>query len=444
MKPRSLTPLWRIPRSSRRSTAWRNVAFETLKARWCTQPGSVGVRSGVASRASMVKIGISRPSPGSKYRWLSASLSRLGCSKTNGIPSTPSQKSIDVRRSAPTRVMWWTPWACSFRTVLTLPAARVPQNTHVLCVSVRSPFRRRGVVGPQEASPATPSEGKQQMRKSWIRALAVAGAVAVVAAMGAGSASAQSSSLNREVGVLTRSVGTLSAIAATNEASCSENVPRVGFPNGVGRQPNPFARVNLFPSIPSIPLEPNVPTSTFNVRRSTSFSEGTIVRIPSTPVTTPTRFMVQCPFTMSDATNVATQVVTNRQPSSGGVKFLDGTSQIELGVAGPFHFLLTCNVGGATQASLDVFSTVPSASLDGQLVPGANQPVNILRVNDSQANQPGTVNPNPQPGGFNQSHSASSSTELAPDGSEVDIFYNLGVGGLGHRCFGGYTGQKAP
>ena len=28
----------------------------------------------------------------------------------NGMPSTPSQKSIDVCRSAPTIVMWWTPW----------------------------------------------------------------------------------------------------------------------------------------------------------------------------------------------------------------------------------------------------------------------------------------------------------------------------------------------
>src|SRR4051794_28332924 len=31
------------------------------------------------------------------------------------MPSTPSQKSIDVRRSAPTIVMWWTPWLCSLR-----------------------------------------------------------------------------------------------------------------------------------------------------------------------------------------------------------------------------------------------------------------------------------------------------------------------------------------
>src|SRR4051794_27515419 len=114
MKPRSLTPLWRTPRSSRRSTAWWNVACDSANARWCTQPGAVGVRSGWATRSSFVKIVISRPSPGSKYRWLSAALSRLGCSKTNGIPSTPSQKLIDVWRSAPTMVMWWRPWLWIF------------------------------------------------------------------------------------------------------------------------------------------------------------------------------------------------------------------------------------------------------------------------------------------------------------------------------------------
>src|SRR3954451_8054615 len=31
------------------------------------------------------------------------------------MPRTPSQKSIDVRRSAPVSVMWWMPWAWIFR-----------------------------------------------------------------------------------------------------------------------------------------------------------------------------------------------------------------------------------------------------------------------------------------------------------------------------------------
>src|SRR3954471_16798631 len=127
MNPRSLTPLWRMPRSSRRSTAWKNVACETENAMWCTQPGSVGVREGSGTRSSLVKIVIRRPSPGSKYRWLSDGLSRLGCSKTNGIPSRPSQKSIDVWRPAPTSVMWWTPWDWSLRiALLTLRHASSP------------------------------------------------------------------------------------------------------------------------------------------------------------------------------------------------------------------------------------------------------------------------------------------------------------------------------
>src|SRR3954468_11100444 len=115
MKPRSLGPLWRISRSSRRSTACANAACETANARWCTQPGSVAVRVGSGVRSSLVKTVISRPSPGSKYRWLSDALSRLGCSNPNGMTSTPSQKSIDVRRSVPTIVMWWTPWLCTLR-----------------------------------------------------------------------------------------------------------------------------------------------------------------------------------------------------------------------------------------------------------------------------------------------------------------------------------------
>src|ERR1043166_2220040 len=116
MKPRSLTPLCSIPRSSRRSTVWAKVACESANARWCTEPGSLGGGSLRGSRPSSVKTVIRRPSPGSKERRLSASLSRFGCSKTNGIPSTPSQKSIDVCRSAPTSVMWCTPWLWIFRT----------------------------------------------------------------------------------------------------------------------------------------------------------------------------------------------------------------------------------------------------------------------------------------------------------------------------------------
>src|SRR5919202_4612140 len=153
MKPRSFTPLWRISRSSRRSTAWRNVACESAKARWCTQPGSVGVRAGSGTRPSFVKTVIRRPSPGSKYRWLSASLSRLGCSKTNGMPSTPSQKSIDVWRSAPTMVMWWTPWLCSFRMGRS-PELVLDELRFVLAALQRAPWH--------EVDPGGDHEGRAQ------------------------------------------------------------------------------------------------------------------------------------------------------------------------------------------------------------------------------------------------------------------------------------------
>src|SRR3954471_8848308 len=139
MNPRSLTPLWRMPRSSRRSTAWKNVAWESANARWCTQPGSVGVRAGSGTRSSSVKTVIRRPSPGSKYRWLSAALSRFGCSNTNGIPSRPSQKSIDVCRSAPTMVMWWTPWLCSLRTLA--PGWSVLDEFRLVLAALQGPER---------------------------------------------------------------------------------------------------------------------------------------------------------------------------------------------------------------------------------------------------------------------------------------------------------------
>ena len=49
-------------------------------------------------------------------------------------------------------------------------------------------------------------------------------------------------------------------------------------------------------------------------------------------------------------------------------------------------------------------------------------------------------------GDFDQVGSASSSTEIAADGQEVDVFYNDGVnwpaghGSSAHDCFAGYTG----
>src|SRR5690349_13702568 len=128
MNPRSLTPLCLMPRSSRRSTARRNTALERLNAMWWTWPASWERGAASGTRLSFVKIVISRPSPGSKYKWLSSARSRLGCSKTNGIPSTPSQKSIEVWRSAPVSVMWCTPWVWILRMSVSVLSAPVPMT----------------------------------------------------------------------------------------------------------------------------------------------------------------------------------------------------------------------------------------------------------------------------------------------------------------------------
>ena len=66
MNPRSFTPLWRMPRSSSRSTVCAKVACESENAMWWTQPGSIGVRRESGLRSSLVNTVISRPSPGSK------------------------------------------------------------------------------------------------------------------------------------------------------------------------------------------------------------------------------------------------------------------------------------------------------------------------------------------------------------------------------------------
>jgi len=51
-----VTTLCRAPRCSSRSTDCRNVAWESEKAMWWTQPMSVGVRAGLAARSSLVKM----------------------------------------------------------------------------------------------------------------------------------------------------------------------------------------------------------------------------------------------------------------------------------------------------------------------------------------------------------------------------------------------------
>jgi hypothetical protein len=127
-----------------------------------------------------------------------------------------------------------------------------------------------------------------------------------------------------------------------------------------------------------------------------------------------------------------------RVASSGGVKFLRAGQTITLGKVGHFTFSATCStVDGQNQASFDVVADT-TAALDGNAPAAAGTSVNIHTNSDALDMQ--------DPGAFDQVGSASSSTELAADGQEVDVFYNDGVnwpavgGAPAHDCFAGYTG----
>ena len=84
-----------------------------------------------------------------------------------------------------------------------------------------------------------------------------------------------------------------------------------------------------------------------------------------------------------------------------------------------------------------------TADLDGNGPMAAGTKINIHTDSDAM----NSTQDNPlNAGDFTQVGSASSSTEIAADGQEVDIFYNDGVnwpsgnGSSAHDCFAGYTG----
>ena len=128
-----------------------------------------------------------------------------------------------------------------------------------------------------------------------------------------------------------------------------------------------------------------------------------------------------------------------RVASSGGVKFLDADGQpVRLGRSGHFTFSATCSkVDGQNQVSFDVVADT-TAALDGNAPAPAGNSANI-HTNSDALDMKG-------PGEFDHVASASSSTELAADGQEVDVFYEDGVnwpamgGAPAHDCFAGYTG----
>ena len=97
---------------------------------------------------------------------------------------------------------------------------------------------------------------------------------------------------------------------------------------------------------------------------------------------------------------------------------------------------------GAQQVTFDVTANT-TADLDGNGPMPAGTKINIHTDSDAMdSTQDDPLNP----GDFDQVGSASSSTEIAADGQEVDVFYNDGVnwpsgnGSSAHDCFAGYTG----
>jgi Cu/Zn superoxide dismutase len=134
--------------------------------------------------------------------------------------------------------------------------------------------------------------------------------------------------------------------------------------------------------------------------------------------------------------------------TSGGEQFYTAqalapnqmATQHTLFKAGPFTFTADCEKtgpGGAfNQVNFNVTSSEAGSDLDGQGAAPAGTMVNIHMDSD--------LSPNPQPstpalpnGTLSQTPSASSSTEIAPDGTEVELFYEDGVNYAGHDCFAG-------
>jgi hypothetical protein len=138
--------------------------------------------------------------------------------------------------------------------------------------------------------------------------------------------------------------------------------------------------------------------------------------------------------------------------SSHGVHFLsEGQNNVVLGRAGHFTFLASCQrvtdptsskpeaqttftVVANTYASLDGNSPVPAGTV-------ANPPIH--QDSDSLDSTAGNTLSDGQ---YAQTPSASTSTEIAADGQEVDVFYVDGVnwpagsGSSSHQCFAGYNG----
>jgi hypothetical protein len=132
-------------------------------------------------------------------------------------------------------------------------------------------------------------------------------------------------------------------------------------------------------------------------------------------------------------------LATKHFANSGGEKFISAGHTAVLGRSGHYTFTATCSKDstGQNQVTFDVTANT-TADLDGGGPVPAGTKVNIHTNSDKLDNA--------MPGAFDQVGSASSSTEIAADGQEADIFYNDGVNwpagndSQAHDCFAGYTG----
>lgn len=130
---------------------------------------------------------------------------------------------------------------------------------------------------------------------------------------------------------------------------------------------------------------------------------------------------------------------------SHGERFLTAGQTLTLGTNGHFTFSASCTKDdtGQNQVTFDVTANT-NADLDGTGPMPAGTKVNIHTDSDALNS---TADAPLKAGDFTQVGSASSSTEIAVDGQEADVFYNDGVnwpGGHGssaHDCFAGYSGS---
>ncbi len=133
----------------------------------------------------------------------------------------------------------------------------------------------------------------------------------------------------------------------------------------------------------------------------------------------------------------ASKIVTSKTEA-----FFQMGQQVTLTTVGHFTFTASCSNDGTGQPLVEFDVTAnTTADLDGSGPEAAGTVQDIHQNSDSLDGLTA--------GAFDQVGSASSSTEIAEDGQEVDVFYNDGVnwpaagGGAAHDCFAGVTGIEA-